>query len=156
MLRSLVWTIARRLPGVWWAKSTTTKLVPSIVMTIPRRISVALIIMAVRLAPWGRCLHPFERRRLTEANLSDQTTCRQSTPGWPLGSPAPAVPGLDPRQDAAMDERRHDVIGDEPGVAEPGPALPGAVGPALGQLEERRRIEGDRQRAVQRVVEEDV
>ena len=39
---------------MWWAKSTTTKLVPSIVMTIPqRRISVALIIMAVRaLIPW--------------------------------------------------------------------------------------------------------
>src|SRR4051812_20718911 len=51
MLRSLVWTMARRLPGVWWAKSTTTKLVPSIVMTIPRRTSVALIIMALRVAP---------------------------------------------------------------------------------------------------------
>ena len=51
MLRSLVWTIARRLPGVWWAKSTTTKLIPSIVITIPRRMSVALIIMAVGVAP---------------------------------------------------------------------------------------------------------
>ena len=51
MLRSLVWTMARRLPGVWWAKSTTTKLVPSIVITIPRRMSVALIIMALCVAP---------------------------------------------------------------------------------------------------------
>ena len=51
MLRSLVWTMARRLPGVWWAKSTTTKLVPSRVMTIPRRMSVALIIMAVLRGP---------------------------------------------------------------------------------------------------------
>ena len=36
---------------MWWAKSTTTKLVPSMVITIPRRMSVALIIMAVRGAP---------------------------------------------------------------------------------------------------------
>ena len=54
MLRSLVWTIARRLPGVWWAKSTTTKLTPSIVITIPRRMSVALIIMAYALPPGMR------------------------------------------------------------------------------------------------------
>ena len=51
MFRSLVWTIARRLPGVWCAKSTTTKLTPSIVITIPRRISVALSIMAVGESP---------------------------------------------------------------------------------------------------------
>ena len=51
MFRSLVWTIARRLPGVWWAKSRTTKLTPSIVITIPRRMSVALSIMAVRNSP---------------------------------------------------------------------------------------------------------
>jgi hypothetical protein len=50
MFRSLVWTIARRLPGVWWAKSRTTKFTPSIVITIPRRISVALIIMAIRIS----------------------------------------------------------------------------------------------------------
>src|SRR3954447_4559805 len=49
MFRSLVWTMARRLPGVWWAKSTTTKFVPSIVITIPRRMSLALIIMALRV-----------------------------------------------------------------------------------------------------------
>ncbi len=67
MFRSLVWTMARRLPGVWWAKSTTTKLIPSIVMTIPRRMSVALIIMAVRLFPWvtrpGACFRKGKANR---------------------------------------------------------------------------------------------
>ena len=45
---------------MWWAKSTTTKLTPSIVITIPRRMSVALIIMAVCVAPGMLAVKPLE------------------------------------------------------------------------------------------------
>ena len=55
-----------------------------------------------------------------------------------------------------MDERRRDHAGAQARLRQPGAVLGGAVGAALGQGEQRRRVQGQRQRAVEGVVEEHV
>src|SRR5579864_3860870 len=77
--------MARRLPGVWCAKSTTTKLVPSIVITMPRRMSVALIIMAVRVTPGKRrgYLGSLRPRRVVRSAVTPSFTIAKLHEDWP-------------------------------------------------------------------------
>ena len=59
-------------------------------------------------------------------------------------------------QDAAVNERGHQRPRAQTGGGEPAAILGGAIGPAFGDREQGRRVQGDRQRAVERVVQKHV
>ena len=63
---------------------------------------------------------------------------------------------LHARQDAAVDQRRRKIARREARFTQPAAVLGGAVRPAFRQAEQRGRVERDRQRAVERVVQEHV
>src|SRR5262249_47619931 len=91
----------------WWAKSTTTKFVPSIVMTIPRRMPVALIIMALRVAP-GKCRVAGSVRQTRVLYVRASATCCLD-PGNALDTtrcPAPCLEELAGRDRLNHSHRR--------------------------------------------------
>src|SRR5690606_8167388 len=119
-LRSLVCTIARRLPGVWWRNSTTRHGSPFMTTTVPRLICVAGIDIIGKLLPSSDRIGTAARRRSAARSsaLKVRSAAGMTQPRSPCTehgytaaggrrlSPSEAAPGREGRRHQDLDRGR--------------------------------------------------